>query len=438
MRNGATSTHKMLRRQWGTDASGKPSPDQWFSEESWRHTLTCAPLIKGNFKDPNPWSYSVRSSSGLVGKTRRTAWPPGPNKSTINEDGLLTSDPTYIWLPFYDFSNVQARATNIALGRLNEKIRGSLDLAVDLAEAGQTLKMTNLVNRFVAGIADMKASYRREVARKVSATRRRQQLSSRLRRWERGLGARYPSFYRPLPPATRESTIARIVGGPSSLLANGWLEYSYGWKPLIGSIYGIAENVVGFVRNNDKVSASGKEVISFRTTVPYSFSGITVPGGIPVELEGKAVTRYAITMRPNYDLTLAKWSSLNPYSLAWELMPYSFVIDWFLDIGSYMRNLETALIADNQFNSGIVSKLVYCRIKAAVSSSRYVSTAGEWQEIRGSAEKYQSDFSRVKLPSYPLPTLPSFQMDLGASRLLSAAALLRGFLPKGAGARGPR
>jgi hypothetical protein len=200
---------------------------------------------------------------------------------------------------------------------------------------------------------------------------------------------------------------------------------------LIGSIYGIAENVVGFVRNNDVVRASGKEDINYKTTVPYSWNGIAVPGGIPVIAEGKAVAKYIVKMRPNYDLTLAKWSSLNPYSLAWELMPYSFVIDWFLDIGSYMRNLETALIADNQFNSGSLSTLVYCKIRGVVNYSGRNVGGSEFQQLRGDAEKYQSDFTRVLLPSYPLPSLPSFQADLGASRLLSAAALLRGFLPKG-------
>jgi hypothetical protein len=157
-----------------------------------------------------------------------------------------------------------------------------------------------------------------------------------------------------------------------------------------------------------------------------------VEGGydIPIDREGqgKQSCTFSVSYYPK-EFELARWTSLNPLSIAWELIPYSFVIDWFYDAGTYLRNLESALLYNNVFNGGYVSELYaydgtertqkYFTYKVGIYTRYYTNTA------RRSRKR---NFVRTKLLSYPLPRAPSISTDLSSARLLSAAALLRQLL----------
>jgi hypothetical protein len=122
-------------------------------------------------------------------------------------------------------------------------------------------------------------------------------------------------------------------------------------------------------------------------------------------------------------------------SLAWELIPYSFVVDWFVDVGSYLRNLETALLYRKFVTSGYVSEL-YAFEGSEVGINKangYAIGSGKSNEnwarfLNVKAKIRRVQFARTKLSSYPLPRLPTFKVALGSQRLFSAAALLRQLL----------
>lgn len=408
-----------VRESW--DASGKSGGQTTTFNESWRRTVTSAALVRGNYRDPNPWSYSWSTSSGLVGSSKRWAYPiGGPNKTRIFVDGQITST-DYLWLPALDWTSTVTSVRNDALSRLTTKVRGSLDLATSLAETGQAVRMLNLVARFKAGVKYMARSYNREIARKLRGTAVRQNLVKDLANWQRGIARQYPRSYTPVP--VNKGLVNRL----SSLGANGWCEFTYGWNPLISDIRNVAENVVGFVRNNDIVTASSTRKLNERSSTPYSNDGITVIGGIPVNTTGVIRVRFGVKLKPGYDDSLAKWSSLNPVSVLYELTPYSFVLDWFLDMGSYMRNLETALLYGNYFVNGYTSTLI--RVERVANVNYYnPNQGGEAKSLVGNAARADCSFSRTLLSSYPTPYLPSFEVDLGSSQLISAAALLRQLL----------
>lgn len=389
----------------------------WFSQQ-WQRSVTAASLVKGDRKAPNPWSYTVDSFQGAKGDYAME-YPPGRLYRTVTGQ-LIEGGPPL--LNGGNYVSIYFNAYNQALGRLNSNVRGSLDLAVSLAEAGQAVRMLNLVARFKAGVADMANSYMREVARgietKRNSARGRRNLARDLDRWQKGLSSRYPGSYQPVP------LNPGLVSRASSLLANGWCEFTYGWSPLVSDIYGIASNVCNHVRNNDVVKAKVRQVINVTTQEEISYLGATPKG--PCRHEGFCGTTISIRLKPNWDTGLAKWSSLNPLSVAWELVPYSFVVDWFLDIGSYMRNLETALLYDNRFRDGFVSRILRYETNHSVDGRQ--QPFAEVYRLKASAGRTYVHFERSVLTSYPLPELPSFQVDLGSNQLLSAAALLRQLL----------
>jgi hypothetical protein len=113
---------------------------------------------------------------------------------------------------------------------------------------------------------------------------------------------------------------------------------------------------------------------------------------------------------------------LNPASIAWELLPYSFVADWFVDIGSFLRSVETAVIYANRFRSGYYSVLLVKNITGLISRSENSGSGSLAINAVGFANEIQ--FRRVVYSGFPLPTVPRFKANLGSRRLLSAAALL--------------
>lgn len=332
-----------------------------------RYVVAPSGIIHGNFHDPNNWSYNIT----------REVHPYGVYLNSTSSGFLTTYEGSFggnsnpMAAPAWDRTLVYNRA----LERLNAKVRGGLDLAIDLAEAGQTQRM-------IRGLANV--------------TR-----FARGRSWD-----------------TKD-------------LANGWLQWQYGWRPLLSSVYDAADEAGRIVRKSlTKVSGS--------CTMPFRVNSTSVRGldGMTVPWKGTGNGRQACTIKlvlTARDWDPGQWSSLNPVSLAWELIPYSFVFDWFYDIGSFLRDLESALLYNVNFQTGYVSELFAFEGKdQAMNNSNgfgFGPVGGAYKKVinvKSSVRKIS--FARTKLLSYPFPRKPTFKVDLGSQRLFSAASLLRQLL----------
>lgn len=115
-------------------------------------------------------------------------------------------------------------------------------------------------------------------------------------------------------------------------LANKRLEYSFGWSPLMSDIHAACHAFPPPVEIVLRTSRTSSHYYNFESSVSKS------------SLSGT----YKVTTKAVLDMdgpAVASASSLgldNPVMVAWELIPWSFVIDWFVPIGSYIENL-TAL-----------------------------------------------------------------------------------------------
>jgi hypothetical protein len=124
-----------------------------------------------------------------------------------------------------------------------------------------------------------------------------------------------------------------------------WLEYSYGWKPLVEDIYR-AVNVMQqpFPHKVIRGKAQGR----FETVVPthnnYAWTDTTYKWHLRLLLQLKVSVSSWFAWKAN-ELGLT-----NPLSVAWEVVPFSFVVDWFLPIGKYLQSL-TDFVGLNQEES---------------------------------------------------------------------------------------
>lgn len=224
----------------------------------------------------------------------------------------------------------------------------------------------------------------------------------------------------------------RPRGGPkpSRDLASNWLELQYGWKPLLGDVRDSMEALAKFNLGNTyvrRVSGVGR-VTNETTTLSNSFEGVAL--GTPVNTTVVTESFAKIGLRYSVDshLTsfLAQTGFTNPINLAWELLPYSFVVDWFLPIGAYLQTLSAW--DGLRFVDGFQIQLTRQRASVTVSYSGHPpgsSPASYNITERGQMVREWVIFNRSKLTSFPSGRFPEFKSPFSVSHALNAVALLR-------------
>jgi len=230
----------------------------------------------------------------------------------------LTSMAHHSWSvsPFDNNGGVIGQASSKAYDKLMDSISKDVNLVVNFAERKQAYAM------ILARVTQL-----RDFSRAV----RRLDVSAA---W-RALGVKRPRGWR----------------AASRSFGSHWLEYHFGWEPLVNDIY----NAVGFLNDplpSVRIRGRGKSIVRW------------------VENQGPGQDEYTHEHRITYgadvsisdpDLFLLnKAGLLNPALVAWELVPFSFVIDWFANVGGWLASLTSfvGLSLQNEFSSsyGVVSR----------------------------------------------------------------------------------
>lgn len=136
--------------------------------------------------------------------------------------------------------------------------------------------------------------------------------------------------------------IVRYVDNPRNpvdlKLANRWLEYQYGLKPLMSDLYGAVDALATKIRTGiwlylktSSTDSTAGDYFNEYVTWPYYDRWTS-------KTNFHCVCRYKIG-----DESLKQLSQIgitNPLLLAWELIPYSFVIDWMIPVGDFLSSLD--------------------------------------------------------------------------------------------------
>lgn len=120
--------------------------------------------------------------------------------------------------------------------------------------------------------------------------------------------------------------------------ANKWLEYQYGWKPLYGTLHALTETYLkGLRKGGLKVKGTGRGKWSGEQKGPY--------GSIQYDYSylGEVTTTLFGTVEFAGLVGLNSLGLLNPASIAWELLPFSFAIDWFIPVGAVLDTYTATL-----------------------------------------------------------------------------------------------
>jgi hypothetical protein len=207
--------------------------------------------------------------------------------------------------------NYAPRYPNVALAALANLGSGPLNAGVALGEGKETLAMLAKTAGRLTNFA--------QALRKGNWKGAADQLGFDLSRSQRSRLGRSVSSAR----AQRQN------------MQNGWLEYQYGWMPLLSDAHGAVEAYNnGIAKLGRKVS--GKAQRSLGTKRGPSYDRHFVPD----DVIGWSRTRAGysgIISNPNLR-TAQELGFLNPAAIAWELVPFSFVADWFFPAGDVIAS----------------------------------------------------------------------------------------------------
>lgn len=288
----------------------------------------------------------------------------------------MFSSPINGWSPNTENPDLSA----IAVGKIFDQIRGSNQVIVDLAEFGATRAMfvaQGAWNNRIAEILDLV----------VKDTKRSFRKRDRRDRGQKAL----------------------------DYATSRWLEYRYGWLPLANSVYAAADNLM-------RSAIAREHVVIGTASTGYSWSSATSWSGVPGNRtitgtrRARAVMCFAHPGAGIYD-----WTSLNPALIAWELVPLSFVADWFFTIGDTLSYVENWLLFNQYFKWGYITHSGYGSYQEKIAGNTVIS--GSYISLSDGVQGTVAFKNRRVLSSVPSPGAPRFHVKLGAERMLDAASL---------------
>lgn len=290
----------------------------------------------------------------------------------------------------YEKAGVDARAINkVLLAMKSQKV----NLLQVLAERQQTVKLlTETMTRFAAAVINLKRGNFVQAANQLGVKTGWRARSRFNRSYTKNQG---------------------------SAVTSGWLQLQYGWKPLLQDCYGAAELLQA------RHEMLGFETLSCWNTLNrdegrrYSLSPFTVRRTGRSFYKVKYLVRYSADNSVVHSLSSMGFT--NPALIAWELLPFSFVVDWFLPIGNWISSLDATV--GLKFHSGV--KIVvdsHSVCEKTYANAVYQGTQRFTADMSASVKRFS--VTRTVLKSFPSPKIPSFKNPVSLTHFANAMSLL--------------
>lgn len=294
---------------------------------------------------------------------------------------------------------------------------GALDFTPDWSEVTLELYKKLKNKPWQAGVSLGEA---RQTADLIMSTTTR--MADAIRSLRRGRFGDFASHLGVNPSRDQRRRFDKHFGrDPTETASRTWLEYSFGWVPLIKDVEQAAQALATALH---KESYERYRKVTARVTksdVTEAFRRIESSPERYGILRIETQVHYRMMLMVEDDVTNAKLRSadlLNPVSTAWELVPWSFLIDYFSTIGDVLSILDVP--GSVSFIAGTSSyRVTQIRTLGGLkgSNDNFVCTGGPavWKVSRK---------ERGALGAMPPVPFPSFQDNLNPTKVANGIALL--------------
>lgn len=211
--------------------------------------------------------------------------------------------------------------------------------------------------------------------------------------------------------------IVRRNGGKSipKSISDAWLQYSYGWRPLAQDLFAAQANVHRILSRGMIISAHAGT--NYEDEIKYhsnsgDYDEVT-------QVRQQALCQLGARLQGPELAYLNTFGLINPFSIAWELVPWSFAIDWFVPVGSTLEAI-TATVGLDFWGGRITTRRDYKMKRTYVPGRR---TAWRVCEDVGEYKEQGFGFQRTALTSFPNPELYADLTPYSTGRALNALAL---------------
>lgn len=186
---------------------------------------------------------------------------------------------------------------------------------------------------------------------------------------------------------------ARARANPNRTFADRassfWLETTFGWVPLLQSVYDSLQEL-------DRDSSTRRRA---RSSSGYTKSGVVA------EFSTASANRFS------------KLGLMNPAEIAWDLVPFSFVIDWFIPVGDIIRYLGTKNLTKQMWQW------------TARKHGRVTTMSGYLGAPEGTLIKRMSYYHRT-VSKTEVSTLFHFRLPSSWWHAVTAASLIQSLRPR--------
>lgn len=199
-------------------------------------------------------------------------------------------------------------------------------------------------------------------------------------------------------------------------LANLILEGEFGWIPLVQDIHTATTSMFGDAIPPVKVTGRARETIALSRslrgdpTYHFTYSGT----------RSACLDAFVYVENPNL-WALNRMGLINPAIVAWDLVPWSFLVNFFVNIPAVLGQF-TDLIGLNVSKISMTRKVRYLSEASAV----YLSDAGHGSQVKGSSSWCNTNHVHKErvLGSIPTTTLQVRMPSLDWERTMILSALL--------------
>lgn len=226
----------------------------------------------------------------------------------------------------------------------------------------------------------------------------------------------YSEFWYKFSKAIYDARQDKLPDQMISQLFQRWLEGRYGWRLLCKDIEDIAYTLltldtkfherqkwveeVNLTWEEDlsysEETANDKRIYSDIRSINASVRGLLVADFIPAKI------------------------SVNPFVTGWEVIPYSFVVDWFLGVGQAISALSFLIVSD-QYTAAWAYKYNCTRTGVLTHIPKGTNVYDAYQTV-------DQTYEVISRNPCTVPTIPAFSNRFDLPKFIDLAGLLFGLL----------